>query len=296
MSVKIVKCPDIYFPESKDDTKQNDIKIVHISDTHLKHINYETQIPNGDILIHSGDFLHKSNKDKIKDNNIEYFNQWLGKLPHKHKIVIAGNHEIYLTKMRYKKIQKRFTNAIYLQDNSVQLYGLNIYGTPWHTPTSNNLGFAMKDKKIYKKWNKIPNNTDILITHLPPYGIFDLAWKKHYNNTDYCKICNRKHLKFNHWGNINLKQQILTRIKPRIHLFGHVHDQVGYKHDKQHNILFVNSAMDIYRTIHTINIKFGNNNISNESNINSDNMDDIKSDDTKNDDSNLSTMLSLLKI
>ena len=47
-----------------------------------------------------------------------------------------------------------------------------------------------------------------------------------------------------------------TRIKPKIHLFGHVHDEVGYQMDEKNNVLFVNSAMDIYNKAHRIKVVF----------------------------------------
>ena len=142
MPVKVIKCPDIHLPLSKykainisNESKQQEasrkISIVHISDTHLYHESYTRYIPNADILIHSGDFTQKARTAK-KPNDIESFNKWLGKLPHKHKIIIAGNHEIYFNKLSIKQIQKKFTNAIYLQDTWINLYGLNIYGTPWN--------------------------------------------------------------------------------------------------------------------------------------------------------------------
>jgi len=64
---------------------------------------------------------------------VEEFNRWLGELPHKHKIVIAGNHEMSLDslKRRPEEIKALFTNALYLQDEEVNIEGLRIYGSPW---------------------------------------------------------------------------------------------------------------------------------------------------------------------
>ena len=123
----------------------------------MKHKRFERKIPYGDILIHSGDIIHKTVKYKGNDkglspkqletyitmNNItsskelaKYipfeileFNIWLKSMPHKYKIVIAGNHEIILNGLSPKFIQKYIlTNCIYLQDSMVELYGLKIYG------------------------------------------------------------------------------------------------------------------------------------------------------------------------
>ncbi len=64
------------------------VKIVFISDTHNRH--RELVIPQDtDILVHSGDFTLRGLKKEVED-----FSNWLGSLPVKHKIVVAGNHEL----------------------------------------------------------------------------------------------------------------------------------------------------------------------------------------------------------
>ena len=63
------------------------IKFVCVSDTH--NLTNKIQVPEGDVLIHAGDFTNSGKPDEV-----EWFNKWLGNLPHKHKIVIAGNHDI----------------------------------------------------------------------------------------------------------------------------------------------------------------------------------------------------------
>ena len=50
-------------------------------------------IPDGDVFLHTGDFTYKKSKDLNQMEQVIQFNDWLGTLPHKHKIVIAGNHE-----------------------------------------------------------------------------------------------------------------------------------------------------------------------------------------------------------
>ena len=61
------------------------VRVVCVSDTHNQTSNIN--IPDGDILIHAGDFSEAGHISEVKS-----FNKWLGTLPHKHKIVIAGKY------------------------------------------------------------------------------------------------------------------------------------------------------------------------------------------------------------
>eukprot|EP01084_Bolivina_argentea_P320108 555362_1 len=233
--------------EKKDDNifenkSFKSITIVHISDTHNKHNRMRQLIPNGDILIHSGDFVSRCFWNNISDkqsgniknlpNEIYEFNEWIGKLPHKYKIVIGGNHECCFNQLTNEIISNKIlTNCIYLQDSYVIINGLKIYGTPW-TSCGSNWGFGTNgfNNNLYNKWNIIPSDTDILITHQPPYGIFDIACHQTTNILPPCNVkkCNKKiHNNESHWGCLNLLSNIKQRIKPYIHLYGHVHDDVG---------------------------------------------------------------------
>lgn len=68
---------------------------------------------------------------------------------------------------------------------------------------------------------KIPSDTDILITHSPAYGILDFD-----DNINY--------------GDEQLFSKVLE-IKPRLHLFGHIHAQHGIT--TLHGITFSNGAI-----------------------------------------------------
>ena len=72
-----------------------------------------------------------------------------------------------------------------------------------------------------KAISRIPSDTDVLITHQPPYGILDFTDGVHY-------------------GNISLLGRVLS-IKPRLHLFGHVHKANG-KVEAQ-DALYVNGCI-----------------------------------------------------
>eukprot|EP01084_Bolivina_argentea_P033184 61416_1 len=137
--IQAIQCPDVYSESLKTDK----IRVIHISDTHLNHNDYFDYIPNGDILIHSGDFSPEDGPIKRKRNGskgmipkIKQFAQWLKALPHQKKIIIGGNHERALMGLTKEEIQTDiFGNddgVVYLQDDIINFYGINIYGTPWN--------------------------------------------------------------------------------------------------------------------------------------------------------------------
>ena len=177
------------------------MKIVAISDTHGMHGNIN--IPDGDLLIHAGDFCSYGTMQNLED-----FCSWLKVLPHKYKIVVAGNHD------RIAQENFAFTNdvidsagAIYLEDDLAIINGIKIYGSPW-TPMFMNWYFmANRGADIAKKWAKIPSDTDVLVTHGPPYGIMD---------------------EVNHLS--QGCEDLLNRIKELdllVHIFGHIHEGYG---------------------------------------------------------------------
>lgn len=176
------------------------IKIVAISDTHSLHD--DLIVPNGDILIHCGD---ATNVGSVQD--VIQFNSWLGTLPHKYKIFVAGNHDfLFQTQPGLAKVM--MTNCIYLQDEQIEIEGLKIYGSPW-TPFFNDWAFGLeRGKEIKRVWDNIPKNLDILITHGPPYGYLDSLPST---------------------GHIGCEELIKTikRVKPKYHLFGHIHNGYG---------------------------------------------------------------------
>ena len=118
-------------------------------------------------------------------------------------------------------------------------------------------------RKIKEKWLLIPSKdeedkVDILLTHMPPFGIMDTAANKDYDFKDRCNECGYIHKWYRHWGNVDLLKQVKERIKPKVHLFGHVHQAIGYEvhKDKDDEIVFINSAMDLKRIPHQFHVVF----------------------------------------
>ena len=195
------------------------LRFVCISDTHNKI--HRIHIPNGDVFIHCGDAV----KFYTSSRDIVIFNQFVGQLPHKYKIFISGNHCICLDPARPDLSQQILSNMTYLQDQSIEIEGVTIYGSPWR-PRRGRMypaeAFGYDPKLIREdKWTQIPENIDILLTHGPPYSIRD-----YHPLTDECIGCP------------GLLDEVVTRVRPRLHLFGHMHTCRGaslYKSiDNQH--------------------------------------------------------------
>ena len=166
------------------DNGKKKVRIVHISDTHLQHDRFLPNIPEGDILVHSGDFCRIGWKRLLvnpdNDGFLRSINDFFEKLPHKHKILVAGNHDMVLDIGSSDEVQKKIPNVIYLQDSSVSIEGINFHGSPWtfYKWTSYNRGFCREKGKIEHNWDKIPQDTNVLVTHLPPHGVMDTHPKK----------------------------------------------------------------------------------------------------------------------
>jgi len=218
---------------------EGSVRFVAISDTHGKH-DMLKDIPYGDVLVHCGDFTMNGGQEVV-----DSFNKWLGKLPHKHKVVIAGNHDISFHEEFFrstegrgrarkdsakddpKQIKKSFTNAIYLEDAEVVLEGVKIYGSPWQ-PEFCDWAFNLpRGAPIREKWEAIPEDTDVLLTHGPPLGRGDKVQPSGARA-----------------GCLDLLMEIQKRVKPQYNVFGHIHE--GYGASSDGVTTFVNaSSLDI---------------------------------------------------
>uniref|UniRef100_A0A0N4Z3N7 Metallophos domain-containing protein n=1 Tax=Parastrongyloides trichosuri TaxID=131310 RepID=A0A0N4Z3N7_PARTI len=211
------------------------VRFVAISDTHEKLDEVIKYIPDGDVLLHAGDFTNFGDIGEIIKFNAE-----LSKLPHKYKVVIAGNHELgfedgetmskrQLTTLKMlgmKKPYELLTNCIYLCDKEIELFGLKIYGTPWH-PMPGYTFYRSRGQPILHKWNQIPNKIDVLITHTPPLGHGD------FNSWDKCDGLLA--------GCAELLNTVEMRVKPKYHVFGHIHQRRGVTTNG--STIFINAAI-----------------------------------------------------
>lgn len=175
--------------------------VVCISDTHGAF----QQVPAGDILIHCGDITTYGTPQELAN-----FNVWLGGLPHRDKIVIAGNHDAVLAKQSIGFGQAVLTNAHYLCDSGIEVQGLKFYGAPW-TPEFMGWHFMLPrgSWELEAHWAKIPEGLDVLMTHGPPAGKLDFS--KYQKTGVGCEL---------------LRDAVMVK-KPRYHCFGHLHESYG---------------------------------------------------------------------
>lgn len=191
------------------------VRIVIISDTHNKMS--KIAIPDGDLLIHCGDFCGHGDLREVAQ-----FASEMAELPHKHKVVIAGNHD-WPFERDPATARSALRDVVYLEDDGVEIEGLKIYGSPWQ-PEFMNWAFNLprQSDELQSKWAQIPEGTDILITHGPPHGILDST-------------------KFGGHVGCELLRKRVDEIKPRLHCFGHIHE--AYGRQKRNGMLFVNASV-----------------------------------------------------
>jgi Icc-related predicted phosphoesterase len=198
-------------------------RVTILSDTHTKHglIPME-DLPGGDLLLHAGDIMNSG----YNKHDIHSFCTWFQSLKqYEDKVFIAGNHDRLFENEPYE-VQgylKDYPLIDYLQDEQLTLYGdgpngdmpennIRIYGSPWQ-PEFFNWAFNLPKNGpgLMSKWEAIPDNTDILITHGPAFGTLDTVKGRPWDNLG-CEL---------------LAQRVKV-VKPRLHVFGHIHSGRGY--------------------------------------------------------------------
>ncbi len=199
-------------------------RIVCISDTHNRQESFD--VPEGDLLIHAGDLTGRGTEAEV-----EAAVEWLESLPHRDKILIAGNHDFYFEREN-ARARALVREAVYLQDSEITVQGLRIWGSPWQ-PWFGDWAFNLpRGQKLHEKWERIPEGIDILVTHGPPMGTLDRTVT---GETVGCE---------------ELRDRLAAMAKPpRLHVFGHIHEGRGIL--KTERTTFVNaSACDVgYRPV-----------------------------------------------
>jgi Icc-related predicted phosphoesterase len=191
------------------------LRIVCLSDTHCQ--TDFLKVPEGDILIVAGDICLNGRKQELYD-----FDEFLGRLPHKHKVFVAGNHDIPFANVSTKEAKALLKNAVYLENSGIEIDGVKFWGSPWQ-PEFFNWAFNLpRGPQLAKIWAQIPNDTDVLVTHTPPYGRLD-------------RIDNGEHV-----GCEDLSDA-LRRVQPKLHVFGHIHEDRGVL--EQNGTTFINACI-----------------------------------------------------
>jgi predicted phosphodiesterase len=214
------------------------LRITLISDTHTKHD--QVQLPGGDILLHAGDLMNSG----YVYGEIHAFCRWFGKQDYDLMAFIAGNHDRFFENKTEEamEIVNSYPLVDYLQDQVLlwektvdgQDLGLKIYGSPWQ-PEFYSWAFNLPraGKELKEKWSEIPEEIDILITHGPPQGILDTSGPPYNEPLLGCELLAER----------------VKEVKPKIHVFGHIHGGYGYRFiDGTH---FFNAAVLNERYQHT---------------------------------------------
>lgn len=188
------------------------MKIVALSDTHGKHqqVKFEEKHLNADMFVYAGDFTLNIDPNPLSDEikkKTQIFLNWMSRQPQKYKILIGGNHDFFAERKFAEFKTMLPSNIIYLNNEVVEIEGLKIFGSP---NTANLPGWAFGDfeHNMNNYYDKIPSDVDVLITHSPPYGILDLSSSG------------------NRYGSKTLLEK-MKEIKPKINMFGHVHESYG---------------------------------------------------------------------
>ena len=201
------------------------MKLVCIGDTHNKH--RELILPEGDVLIHAGDCTDAGTLRETRD-----FLEWFSAQPHKHKILIGGNHDYFFERSSSEEIAESTPDNIhYLQQEAVQLEGVTFWGSPY-TPGSGRWAFQSERGAAMKKfWQEIPVNTQVIVTHGPAYGIMD-------------QVSDNTHIGC---------KELLHRIKevqPEVHISGHLHNSYGVVSIGKTRFVNCSSLDERLRSIH----------------------------------------------
>jgi Icc-related predicted phosphoesterase len=196
---------------------------------------WKPTLEGGDLLIIAGDLTSNHSLHELDD-----FNDWVRDQPYDKKILIGGNHDIFLEDGVYDPFDVAThkdecviidPSVDYLFDSGTEYKGLKIWGCPW-TPWFIGVNpkckaFMKSDSKLSEYWEKIPMKIDILITHGPAYGVLDGIPQE--DGTLY------------HAGSKSLRDWI-EKIMPEMVLFGHIHEQGG-QYVKKEGILYINGSV-----------------------------------------------------
>lgn len=230
-----------------EDVPGRRLRFVAISDTHGRH--RDISVPDGDVLLHAGDLTYSGTPHELRE-----FNEWMGTLPHRHKIVIAGNHDFTLDSAvcteeawaelgSYRSVEEPppecngieaarslLTNCTYMTGGTVSVEGLNVYAAPEQIkiPVVHRMAFNLDDEEaMERQFAPMPLSTDVLLTHSPPHGVGRLdrmILGKSVGSTSLRDVVTDR-------GNVGRLQWSV---------FGHIHE--GYGATTIDGVTFINAA------------------------------------------------------
>lgn len=209
------------------------MRIVAFADTHQFHD--ELVVPDGDIAVCAGDVGRAGDV-----NEIQSFLTWFQALPHRHKLFVPGNHDGCLQRTS-TALRAAFPGITFLIDAGVVIEGVSFWGSPW-TPVFHDWAFMLpRGEALAARWALIPDAVDVLITHGPPQRVLDdvSSYRHGAPLLDDGDTTGDLAVDDRFAGCADLKARVAV-VRPRLHLFGHIHNQRGVKVDD--GITFVNCS------------------------------------------------------
>lgn len=193
------------------------MRITIISDTHQKHNQLNNDLPGGDLILHGGDFMTSG----YSKTEAEQFFKWYELRGYDNCVFIAGNHDRIMQDEpeMMRGLLTGYKGIDYLEDETISIESpegpmVKVYGSPWQ-PEFYNWAYNLprNGEELKAKWDAIPEDTDILITHGPAWGFVDTVLGRN-----------------QHLGCELLTERIKT-IRPKIHICGHIHSGNGHYFD-----------------------------------------------------------------
>ena len=203
------------------------MKAVVLSDNHT---NYDFETPEGDILIHCGDFTFHGNPKEM-----EKFKNYLKEQPHEHKLFVWGNHELIEKDEPYWRQYLEYeSGAKCIHNKEFEIDGLKFFGSSV-TPVFGRWAFMKDDDGRKRHWENAPDNVDVVISHGPPFGLLDTV-----------KGLEIEPGKPEHLGCIHLRKYV-EKVQPKLVAHGHIHDSYGQMTlktwDSNDDIICVNASL-----------------------------------------------------
>lgn len=207
------------------------MKIWHISDTHTYH--GLLKVPEDiDMVIHSGDATNPRDPYASEQEMLNFIS-WFGSLPIKHKVFVAGNHDLCIERNLVTKIDFMKNGIVYLENDYTEVEGIKIWGSPFTPTFGQGWAFNKKRSALHDIWKEIPDDVDIVVVHGPPKGILDLAYHQ-LNCIEFC-------------GDEALRKRMYL-LNPKLCLFGHIHNNediinAGTMKLSNHNTIYSNGSV-----------------------------------------------------
>lgn len=222
------------------------MRIAMISDVHTRW--HDLVIPDCDILISAGDYSWRGEKDCV-----ESYHRWLSKQNTPLTISVQGNHELWV-----EKNWEEAVSMVYAIDPAIQFIKEESFewrGIKFHcssiTPEFCNWAWNVdRGEKIARHWAAIPDDTQVLITHGPPWGILDT-------------IGGISRMESENLGCKDLLQRLPSLSKLKLHVFGHIHGGSGESRrvmnkesDVPHMVQFMNASIcnEDYKPVNPVRI------------------------------------------